>query len=618
MHLIAVLGGISSIFIIVISFLTWQFKLSDHDNYPELFWALMMRAITPDYFDVNESGFIFALIALLMTIFGIFILSTLIGLINTIIETKINAASEGTQRFPFENHFVLMGWSNRVPTILDELVNKNDTIFATKILILLPPNTENKVIKLINSIPTRKGVRIFHRTRNLLVESTYQNINLENAKSILVIGDESQYQGNYRLKILLGIRRYLENINDRIPDIIIEVKDKNNVDIFNAASSGTATPVSVEDIPARLMVQTIQQPSLPSVYEELFSFDGNEIYIGRPTIEGYKNLFNNGSVDFLTVRNSFREVSVFGIILENGKILIAPKSDYAVQIQDKLILISEGIKALNSSFFDYPPDQIRNHSISTSLDVLDVFDTKKQLDILLLGCSDKHSTVIETITKSPLPVNRLVLALPKGRAFDELETHYQDENNPGLTVYRGETDTKQFIDGLNISEFDNIIISHTGVDKVGDEDSATMRAILYIRELLSASEKKPHITMEMTVGRHRELVAFKDSSDFVVSESIASKVLAQYIDDPERRIVIAELLNLGSSDIVIKTIIKDKEKQFPCYGQLCSTLIDTGNVVIGWSYLHKDKKTIQLNPFYDEKLPKDATSVAAIVITPQV
>ena len=45
-----------------------------------------MRAITPDYFDANQSGFIFALIALLMTIFGIFILSTLIGLINKIIE----------------------------------------------------------------------------------------------------------------------------------------------------------------------------------------------------------------------------------------------------------------------------------------------------------------------------------------------------------------------------------------------------------------------------------------------------------------------------------------------------------------------------------------------------
>ena len=67
-----------------------------------------MRAITPDYFDANQSGFIFALIALLMTIFGIFILSTLIGLINKIIEAKINVASEGTQNVYPKSMFVLL------------------------------------------------------------------------------------------------------------------------------------------------------------------------------------------------------------------------------------------------------------------------------------------------------------------------------------------------------------------------------------------------------------------------------------------------------------------------------------------------------------------------------
>ena len=613
-HLIGMLAVISAIFIIFWSFLTWQLEISDHENYADLFWALMMRALTPDYFDVDTSSYAFALIALIMTIFGIFILSTLISFINTIIEAKINAASNGAQNFPFENHFIIIGWSDRVKTILDELFIQNSTVFCNKVLILLPPDTTHIPAHIFKSISANKNVRIFYRTRDLLMDSTYHNANLRNAKSVLIIGDDSQFQANFRLKILLSIRRHLEDIQDRDPDIIIEVRDQNNLELFNLASLGKATLVSLEDIPARLIVQTIQQSSLPSIYEELFSFEGSEIYITTPYHKEYKDLFDGGPVSFSILKNLSKTASLFGIINSKGQLLIAPNSSYNVHLEDQLIFVAADDKAFNPEFFHSKNYINRKLSDSPVVNIIDRQNIELPLNILLLGFSKKHELIVDTILKSPILVNTLTLALPEEPHLNNIVELYQGKSDK-VSVFRGKTDTKEFIEKLDISSFDNIIISHTGVDSIEDEDSSTMRSILYIKDFLLNNISKPHITMEMIVGRHRDIVTFEDTSDFVVSENISSKVLAQYIDNPERRIVIGELLKLGSADIVLKPVSRSSDHDIVDYGVLCKLLMEKENVVIGWRYNEQGIHITKLNPLHDEKIPIGATNIAAIVVT---
>ena len=468
-----------------------------------------------------------------------------------------------------------------------------------------------ELIKLTTSKP---GVRIFYRVRDLLLEDTYLNANMEKAKSILIIGNESKFQGNYRLKIILGIYSYLENKSNAEADIIIEVKDHANIELFNTASSGRVIPVSLSDIPARLMVQTIQQPSLPSIYEELFSFDGNEIYIGRPDTDDYIRFFNNGSVRFSLLKKSFLKASIFGIAKLNGKIDISPDADYFVSLEDRLISIAEDKISFDTSFSPNITNHSETQTATNKFKILDSQDLNNEISILLLGFSLKHDVVIDSIIGSTLKINQLVIALPEGTVFNEKNIN-RDVSNDYIQIIHGKTDDKDFIHSLDIEKFSNIIITHTGLDQEGDEDSATMRTLLYIRELLGSDGLQPHITMEMTVGRNRDLVRFGNSSDFVVSESISSKVFAQYIDAPERRIVISELLNLGKSDIVMIPISEFSPEHSISYGELSGEMIDVENVVIGWSYYVQNEQIIKLNPNYEELLPKDAISVSAIGVT---
>ena len=96
------------------------------------------------------------------------------------------------------------------------------------------------------------------------------------------MGDTSEEIEGSRLKIYLSLRRYLSAISSKSiskPEVIINVDSSNEGQILEMASENSAITVNVSDVPARLIVETVIQPKLPDIYEEILSFKGNEIYI---------------------------------------------------------------------------------------------------------------------------------------------------------------------------------------------------------------------------------------------------------------------------------------------------------------------------------------------------
>ena len=86
-------------------------------------------------------------------------------------------------------------------------------------------------------------------------------------------------------------------------------------------SKGRAIPVIVSNLPARLIVETTFQPNLPTVYEELLSFE-NEIYVSAKA----GNLGLAG-MSFGEASTNFSTCIPVGIIAGDDEILINPVED---------------------------------------------------------------------------------------------------------------------------------------------------------------------------------------------------------------------------------------------------------------------------------------------------
>ena len=90
----------------------------------DLLWNSLMRTLDPGTMGGDTGSFGFLLGMLTVTLFGIFLISALIGIINTGLEGKLAELRKGRSRVVETGHTVILGWSQEIFTIVSELVDR--------------------------------------------------------------------------------------------------------------------------------------------------------------------------------------------------------------------------------------------------------------------------------------------------------------------------------------------------------------------------------------------------------------------------------------------------------------------------------------------------------------
>src|SRR6266511_852268 len=92
----------------------------------ESFWQMLVRVVDAGSF-ASDATWPTRLLALLVTLAGIFIAGSLIGLISSAVDQRVDALRRGRSNVLEHGHTLILGWSARVPTIVGELVVANES-----------------------------------------------------------------------------------------------------------------------------------------------------------------------------------------------------------------------------------------------------------------------------------------------------------------------------------------------------------------------------------------------------------------------------------------------------------------------------------------------------------
>src|SRR6266508_1092262 len=82
----------------------------------ESFWQMLVRVVDAGSF-ASDATWPTRLLALLVTLAGIFIAGSLIGLISSSVDQRVDALRRGRSNVLEHGHTLILGWSPRVPTI---------------------------------------------------------------------------------------------------------------------------------------------------------------------------------------------------------------------------------------------------------------------------------------------------------------------------------------------------------------------------------------------------------------------------------------------------------------------------------------------------------------------
>jgi voltage-gated potassium channel Kch len=507
-------------------------------TFGEAAWMSLMRTLDAGTMG-GDSGPGFRIVMLLVTIGGIFIVSTLIGILSNGLEERIENLRKGRSLVLESDHTLILGWTPQIFTIISELVAANESRKSGAVIVVLADQDKVEMEDAINErISDTKNTRIICRSGSPSDMNDLEIASPHSARSIIVLSEGEDPDTNV-IKTVLAITN---NPNRRSEPyhIVTQIRNQQNMDVVKMLSANdTVQPILTTDLIARVVAQTSRQSGLSVVYTELMNFGGDEIYFKQEP-----NLSGKTYGDALL---AYETSTVMGIRRKDGAILMNPKMDIRIEPGDSIFAIAEDDDKIQLSNSRFTPDE---NLIQRSANAA----KPKPERGLILGWNRSGSIIIRELDNYVAKGSELLVV----SEVDDLEKQIQREvgklKNQKLKVMEGNIRDRDLLNELGVTEYDHVIVLAYSHKDIQEADAITLVTLLHLRDIAEKDETPFSIISEMLDLRNRELAEAAKVDDFIVSEHLISLMLAQLSENAELMGVFTDLFDPEGAEVYLKPI----------------------------------------------------------------
>ena len=502
----------------------------------EAAWQSLMHALDAGAVGADQ-GWTFRFVMLLVTIGGIFILSSLIGVLTSGLESKLEEMRKGRSRVLEKNHTLILGWSGKIFPIISEIIIANSNLKRASIVILAEKDKVEMEDELNAKIPDTKTTRIICRTGSPMDVADLEVVNLDEAKSIIVMALDEPNPDIHVIKTILAItnnpKRKLEKYH-----IVAEMKNQENLPAATLVGGDEATIVLSPDLIARVTAQTCRQSGLSVVYTELLDFDGVEIYFKEETTLKGKT--------FKEVLFSYETSSVIGLLSKSGQVLITPPMDTVISEKDSLIVIAEDDDTILLS-------EKSDYEIKDNLFQAPKPHNLKKEKTLILGWNEKGTRIISELENYVGTGSEITIVSELEETKEELKNIKFKKQK--LKLMQANITDRNILNSLNVASYNYIIIlCYTKDMDIQEADAKTLICLLHLRDISDKTGKNLSIVSEMLDNKNRDLAEVTKADDFIVSDRIISLMLSQLSEKKELKKVFDILFEAEGSEIYLKPV----------------------------------------------------------------
>jgi voltage-gated potassium channel Kch len=509
---------------------------ADGVSFLEALWLSLMRTMDAGTMG-GDAGWGFRLVMFVLpTLGGVFIISSLIGVLSNVVQSKMEDLRKGRSLVLEHDHSVILGWSPQVFTLIAELVEANSNRKNACIAILADKDKVEMEDEIRSRIPGTRNTRLICRSGSPIDPTDLELIGPHTARSIIVVPPEGDGADTFVIKTVLAIT----NNPHRHPgpyNIVTQLNEGRNRQVTDMLGKNDhLIAVMSCDIIARVTAQTSRQSGLSLVYTELFNFGGDEVYFKEePALVGST---------FGEALPCFADSAVIGLVRADGTTQVNPPMDSRIAAGDKLICISadddtilmSGTNALS----------IQNSAIRSGLSV----PAPAPESVLMLGWNDQADTVMRELSSYVARGSSATVVAPA--AFTQHVAALGELGNMSVIFRLGDATDRALLDELKIVDFDHVIVLADKRLPVQDADARTLVTLLHLRDISLRDETPFSIVSEMLDLRNRELATVTRVNDFIVSTHMISLMMAQLSENPALMPVFIDMLDPEGSEIYLK------------------------------------------------------------------
>ncbi|MEP0854420.1 potassium transporter TrkA [Trichocoleus sp. DQ-U1] len=541
---VALIGGLaltSLAFIFLMGFLVSITGVapegSDRLHPLEAIWSVFMRTLDSGAMG-GDTGWLFRFAMLFVTFGGIFIISTLIGILSSGIDTKLEDLRKGRSRVVETDHIVILGWSLQVFTLISELTLANANRPGTCIVILSEEDKVQMEDTLSNILGKRSKIRLVCRTGSPSNITDLGMVNVQTARSIVILSSSNAHADIQLIKTLLAITSIPRSVSQPY-HIVAQVQDPRSSDVVSLIGRNDIEVLLTNDLISRIVVQTCRQSGLSTVYMELLDFSGNEIYIkAEPTLQG--KTYGDALL-------AYNDSAVLGIKHADGTIQLNPPIDRSLQPNEQLVLISEDDSTIHLS-------QLSNIPIDRqAIQVKEKNAIAAAENTLILGWNNRISTIIQLLDRYVAPGSTVtvVAEFPEAEVVSTESLNLQQQT---VRYSQGNPTERQVLESLDLTKYNHVLVLCNTDLEPEQADAQILITLLYLRDIADRYKCNFQVVTEILDLRNQALAQVARPDDFVISEQIVSRLLAQVSEQKSLNAVFADLFSPEGSEIYLKPV----------------------------------------------------------------
>jgi voltage-gated potassium channel Kch len=501
----------------------------------EAWWLSLMRTLDAGTMG-GDTGWGFRIIMFVVTIGGVFIISTLIGVLTSGIEGKMDELRKGRSRVIEKGHTIILGWSEQVYTIISELIAANENQSDSCIVIM----GEGDKVEMEDMIKEKVGstgkTRIVCRSGNPIDMTDLQIVSLNTSKSILVLSPENESPDAEVIKTVVAILNHPQRRAEPY-HIVAELRDPKNYEIARVVGKAEVEWIQLGGLVARVIAQTCRQSGLSAVYTELLDFGGDEIYFtSQPSFSGktYKDILNR-----------FEQNAVMGIVPAGKGATLCPPMNTVLQSGDQIIVIAED----DDKIFAAIETPVVDEAAIAQQVVID----QKPEKTLILGWNWRGFTLVKELDGYVPKKSEITLVDEDEEIEKQIKELKRALKNQTIKTIVGDSTTSNTLEELNLGSFDHIIVLSDS-DRLSTQqaDSRTLMTLLHLRNMAEKLNLDFSIVSEMQDVRNRNLAEVTRADDFIVSDKLVSLLLAQVSENKGLNAVFADLFDPEGAEIYLK------------------------------------------------------------------
>ncbi|KAL0682501.1 hypothetical protein Bca4012_049348 [Brassica carinata] len=560
---------------------------------------------------------------------GMLIFATMLGLISDAISKMVDSLRKGKSEVLESNHILILGWSDKLGSLLKQLAIANKSIGGGVVVVLAERDKEEMETDIAKFEFDLMGTSVICRSGSALILADLKKVKFLKLKlqQVFLGGETSdsemfdRFQFQMRvlslcldlmktlirlflalsitmsdaraLRVVLSLTGVKEGLKGHV---VVEMCDLDNEPLVKLVGGERIETVVAHDVIGRLMIQCALQPGLAQIWEDILGFENAEFYIKKwPQLDGRR---------FEDVLLSFPNAIPCGVkVAVDGKIVLNPSDNYVLEEGDEILVIAEDDDT-------YAPGSLPEVRMCHFPKMQN--PPKYPEKILFCGWRRDIDDMIKVLEALLAPGSELWM-------FNEVPDQEREKKltDAGLNISKlvnirlvhrqGNAVIRRHLESLPLETFDS-----SKRLPCKDSKSNVFPSSCWIRKMQQASDKSIVIS-EILDSRTKNLVSVSRISDYVLSNELVSMALAMVAEDKQINRVLEELFAEKGNELCIRPAefyIYDQEEV--CFYDIMRRARQRQEIIIGYRLAGMDQAII--NPSDKSKLRKWSLDDVYVVI----